>query len=176
MKNQHLSTVHVNIHCFCNLLFISYYIFEELSPPGEWAPLWLQLSVGYHRIRLDPKGQKIGCEFVHDHLGEVQAPRTARSRTSNPGCPRELLFGNVVVTKVVREDENRYLKLFPDVHDHMTIWARSSHLRLQGLGPDQGESQDLYISATTPLGDWLPLRLEPSVGYHRIPLDPRCGK
>ena len=35
------------------------------------------------------------------------------------GCPRELLFGNVVETKVVRYDENSYFELFLYVHDHL---------------------------------------------------------
>ena len=54
---------------------------------------------------------------VQHHLGEVQVPRTTRSGALTRVCPRELLFGNVVGTKVVRDDENRFLKLFPDVHD-----------------------------------------------------------
>ena len=32
---------------------------------------------------------------------------------------KECLFGNVDETKVVRDDENSYFKLFPDVHDHL---------------------------------------------------------
>ena len=35
------------------------------------------------------------------------------------GESKECLFGNVDKTKVVRDDENRYFKLFPDVHDHL---------------------------------------------------------
>ena len=35
------------------------------------------------------------------------------------GSPREWLFGNVVETKVVEDDESSYFKLFPDVHDHL---------------------------------------------------------
>ena len=57
--------------------------------------------------------------YVQDHLGEVQGPQTARSRVLTLVCPRERCFGNDVGTKVVWDDENRYLKLFPDVHDHL---------------------------------------------------------
>ena len=35
------------------------------------------------------------------------------------GESKECLFGNVDETKVVRDDENSYFKLFPDVHDHL---------------------------------------------------------
>ena len=33
--------------------------------------------------------------------------------------PREWLFGNVVETKVVGDDESSCFKLFLDVHDHL---------------------------------------------------------
>ena len=56
---------------------------------------------------------------VKDHLGEVKMPLAARSGALTRVCPRELLFGNVVGTKVVRDDENRFLKLVPDVHNHL---------------------------------------------------------
>ena len=32
---------------------------------------------------------------------------------------QEMIFWHAVGTKVVRDDENRYLKLFLDVHDHL---------------------------------------------------------
>ena len=50
----------------------------------------------------------------------------ARSRDSDtqewaltPGCPRELLFGNVVETKVVGFNKISLFYLCPDVHDHL---------------------------------------------------------
>ena len=47
------------------------------------------------------------------------------------GCPRKLIFGNIVQTNIVRYDENSYFKLFLDVHDHLG--------EVQSLGhPDVG--------------------------------------
>ena len=47
------------------------------------------------------------------------------------GCPREWLFGNVVITKVMGEDEISYFKLFPDVQDHL---GEVQPLRQPGVG------------------------------------------
>jgi len=49
-----------------------------------------------------------------------------------------MTFCNVDETKVVWNDESSFLSCF---RMSITIWVMSSHLGLQGLGPDQGESQ-----------------------------------
>ena len=53
---------------------------------------------------------------IHDHLGEVQAPHKVWDQIK--GSPRELLFGHVVETKVVRDNKNSYLKFVWDT------WAK----------------------------------------------------
>ena len=51
-----------------------------------------------------------------------------------------MLFCNVVETKVVGYDKNSYLKLFPDVHDHLSEVQSLGH---PGVGPDPGVSQEM---------------------------------
>ena len=59
------------------------------------------------------------------------------------GCPRELLFGYVVETKVVKYDENSYFKLFLDAHvphDHLD---EVQSLGQPGVEHDPGVSQEM---------------------------------
>ena len=55
-------------------------------------------------------------------------------------CPREWLFDNVVVTEVIVDDENSFLKFFLDDHDHL---GEVQHLGRLGVGHLQGVSQGM---------------------------------
>ena len=77
---------------------------------------------------------------VHDHLGEVQAPRTPRSGTWSRGVPGIDFLAMLLKEKLLGMIKVVVLSFF---RTSMAIWVRSSHLGLQGLGPDQGESQGL---------------------------------
>ena len=76
----------------CDVMHLeSYYIFEQLPLAATRCRLKLEPSVGYHLIRLDPQGPKMGWEpriSGPDQLGRL------RQVPGGPelGHPQELIF------------------------------------------------------------------------------------
>ena len=71
---------------------VSYYIFEQVSPPGDKHILRLQPSVGYRWIPLDPQGPKTWEVF------RISGPDHRGRRRQVPGGPQQgrhqgLIFG-----------------------------------------------------------------------------------
>ena len=68
---------------------------------------------------------------VHDHLGEVQPPRTARSGTRPRGSPESDFSAMLLKQKLLGMMKAVVLSC---IWLSMTIWVRSSHLGLQRSG------------------------------------------
>ena len=91
----------INEHCqvFENYCSLSIYISEQLPPPGPVGPLGQYPSVGYHWIRLDPQGPKIGV------ASRISGPDQRGRRRQvpggpEPGHPQESIFWKSVINKV----------------------------------------------------------------------------
>ena len=92
---------------------------------------------------------------VQDHLGEVQPPRTARSRTRPRGAPGNDFLAMLFKQKLLGMMKVVVLSCFGM---SMNIWVRSRRLELQSLGPDQGESQEMTFWQCCSNKKWLGMK------------------
>jgi len=90
---------------------------------------------------------------VHDYLGKVHQPWTPRSGTGAKEAPGTDFLEMLLKQKLLEMTKSVIKSCF---RISMNNWVRFRHLRVQGLGPDQGESEGMtfwHIVETKFVGD-----------------------